>query len=81
LVLISLPSMWQLIGLAIYTVVSTFSSLIVWGLVGSGHSLSRIQKWRETNKHFLQFAAGSGLIILGLYVYVNQIVSVASGSL
>lgn len=81
LVLISLPSMWQLIGLAIYTVVSTFSSLIVWGLVGSGHSLSRIQKWRETNKHFLQFAAGSGLIILGLYVYVNQIVSVSSGSL
>jgi hypothetical protein len=34
--------------------------------------LSRIQRWREANKHFLQFAAGSGLLILGFFVYVNE---------
>ena len=66
----------QLIGIGIYTAVSMISLILVWALVGSGHSLSRIQKWRENNKRFLQFAAGSGLIALGFYVYVDQVISV-----
>jgi hypothetical protein len=60
--------------LALYTVLSTLSSLIVWGFIGSGHALSRIQKWRESNKLFLQFAAGGGLLVLGFYVYVNEVI-------
>lgn len=78
LVLISLPPLWQLAGIGIYTLVSLLSLLLVNGLIGSGHKLSRIQKWRENNKRFLQFAAGSGLLILGFYVYVNQIVAVTA---
>lgn len=74
LALLHLPAMWQLIGIAIYAVISLLSLGIVWVMVGSGHTLARIQKWRETNKHFLQFAAGSGLIILGFFVYVNEVV-------
>lgn len=74
LVLIGLPSVWQLVGVGLYTLISTLSSLIVWGLVGSGHSLSRIQKWREANKGFLQFVSGGGLLILGFYVYVNEVI-------
>lgn len=75
LVLVRLPALWQLAGLGIYTIVSSLSLLIVWGLIGSGHKLSRIQKWREDNKRFLQFAAGSGLLVLGFYVYVDQVVA------
>lgn len=78
LVLIKLEPVWQLVGLGIYTTVSLLSLLIVCGLVGSGHKLSRIQKWREDNKRFLQFAAGSGLLVLGFYVYVDQVVSVTA---
>lgn len=74
LVLIGLPSIWQLVGVLLYTVVATLSSSIIWALVGSGHSLSRIQKWREANKHFLRFAGGGGLLILGFFVYVNEII-------
>lgn len=84
LVLIRLEPMWQIIGIATYTIVSLLSLFIVAGLVGSGHKLSRIQKWRENNKRFLQFAAGSGLIILGFYVYVDQIIAttaLASGGM
>ncbi|CAN5395410.1 hypothetical protein BH10PAT4_BH10PAT4_4510 [soil metagenome] len=79
LVLIELPSLWQLVGLALYTVVSTLSTLIVWGIIGSGHSLSRIQKWREKNKYFLQFAGGGGLLILGFFVFVNEVVLAVAG--
>jgi hypothetical protein len=78
LVLIQLEPWLQLVGIAIYTSISLLSLLIVGGLVGSGHKLSRIQKWREDNKHFLQFAAGSGLLILGFYVYVDQVVTVTA---
>jgi hypothetical protein len=76
LTLVTLPSHWQLVGIALYLAVSLSSLALVSGLIGSGHKLSRIQKWRETNKRFQQFAAGSGLIILGLYLYVNQVIAV-----
>lgn len=75
LVLVRLSAVWQLAGLGLYTVISLFSLLIVWGLIGGGHTLSGIQKWREDNKRFLQFAAGSGLLVLGFYVYVDQVVT------
>lgn len=75
LVLIPLEPAWQLAGVIIYTVISLLSLLIVGGLIGSGHKLSQIQKWREDNKRFLQFAAGSGLLVLGFYVYVDQVIS------
>lgn len=78
LVLVQLDPAWQLAGIALYTFVSLLSLLIVWALIGSGHKLSGIQKWRENNKRFLQFVAGCGLLILGCYVYVDQVVSVAA---
>jgi hypothetical protein len=81
LVLIQLSPIWQLIGIGIYTVISLLSLLIVAALIGSGHQLSRIQKWREDNKIFLQFAAGSGLLILGFYIYVDQVTSVSVSAL
>lgn len=76
LVLIRLEPAMQLVGIALYTSISLVSLLIVGGLIGSGHKLSHIQKWREDNKRFLQFAAGSGLLILGFYVYVDQVITV-----
>ena len=78
LVLIRLDTFWQMIGIALYTLVSLLSLLIVGGMIGSGHKLSHIQKWREDNKRFLQFAAGSGLLILGCYVYVDQVITVTA---
>lgn len=80
LVLIQLPGHWQLVGIAIYAVISLLTLFSVWVLIGSGHKLSSIQKWREDNKRFLQFAAGGALAVLGFFVYVCKIVSDASGT-
>ncbi len=79
LVLLELPGLWQLAGIAIYTLVSLLGLLTVWALIGSGTSLSRIQKWRAQNKHFLQFAAGSALVVLGFFVYVSRIMALFPG--
>lgn len=80
LVLVQLAPFWQLLGLTVYTLVSMTSLLTVSALVGGGNSLGRIQKWRETNKSFLQFAGGAGLIVLGFYLYVDQITAVAAAA-
>lgn len=80
LVLIQLPGGWQLVGIAIYAVISLLTLLSVWVLIGSGHKLSDIQKWRESNKHFLQFAAGSALAVLGFFVYVCKILTDVTGA-
>jgi len=79
LVLIQLPPVWQLVGIAIYVLVSLLSLLIVWVLIGSGHNLGKIQNWRESNKYFLQFAAGTGLIVLSFFVYVTEILGSTVG--
>jgi hypothetical protein len=75
LVLIQLPAIWQLVGIGVYTIISILPLIIIWGSVGSGHTMGRIQKWREDNKYFLQFASGAGLIILVFFVYVIEIMS------
>ena len=81
LVLIGLPPAWQLVGIAIYTVISLLGLFVVWSLIGSGQSLARIQKWRNENMRFLQFSAGSALVVLGFFVYVSKIVATSSGNL
>lgn len=67
----------QLAGLATYTVVATLPLVIITLVVGGGRTLARVQYWRERNKRFLQFAAGSALIILGGYIYVDMILAQA----
>lgn len=74
LALIRLPFEWQLIGILLYTSVSLLPLLIVGLLIGGGRKISHIQRWRENNKRFLQFCAGSGLIILGIFLYVERII-------
>ena len=81
LVLIQLHPLWQLVGIGIYTFISMLSLIIVWISISSGHSLSRIQKWRESNKFFLQFVSGAGLIILGFFVYVNEVIVITIGKI
>lgn len=75
LVLIQMPAEWQLAGIALYASLSLLPLLVVNGMIGSGHKISRIQRWREQNKSFMQFVAGSGLVVLGFYLYVDRVLS------
>ncbi len=75
LLLIRLPADLQLLGVFAYSAVSLLPLLIVGLLISNGHKLSSIQHWRESNKRFLQFTSGSGLLILGAFVYVEQVIN------
>lgn len=75
LAMYALPAPLQLYGALGYIALASLSIVIVVVLIGSGHNLSHIQRWREHNKRFLQFAAGAGLIVLGFFLYVSQVVT------
>ena len=80
LLMLQLSPSNQLLALITYTLISVLPLLAIIVLVGGGRSLARIQRWRETNKRFLQFAAGSALIVLALYLYVEVIITpISSG--
>ena len=73
--LIQLPAPLQLTGVILYVLISVVPQLYVTALVGGGHSLGAIQKWREDNKRFVQFIAGSALFILGFFIYANAVLT------
>lgn len=73
LVILPLSPDKQLLGILLYVGISMLSLLTVAVLVSGGHKLSAIQRWREANKNFLQFAAGTALFVLGFYLYVNEV--------
>ncbi|MEI6054372.1 MAG: hypothetical protein WCQ49_03340 [Candidatus Saccharibacteria bacterium] len=81
LAITQLPAPWQILGIIVYAEISLSSLSIIWFLIGRGKSLSKIQRWRENNKYFLQFVAGAGLIVLSLFVYVYEILGTTVGGL
>lgn len=75
--LILLSFSWQeQLGLGLlYALVSIIFLLVMYFLVNRGVKISRIQQWRENNKWFIQYIAGSALLVLGAYIYVNEILN------
>lgn len=66
------PTLW--VGWALlYSTIAALPLLVTTMYLTSGHSVARIQKWRETNKSFLQWTSGIALILLTLYLTVLQI--------
>lgn len=64
----------QLLSLLTYSLIALAPLVAIVSLVGSGHKISHIQKWREENKLFLQYCAGCGLVILGAFVLVDKFI-------
>lgn len=75
LVLVGYPIDLQLAALGVYVLVSVSLISIVAIAVSMGGSVSRIQRWREQHKRFIQFVTGTALIVFGFYLYVNEVLS------
>lgn len=61
---------WVTLGYAFVTVLPL---LIITSLIGAGHRLSTIQRWRENNKYFLQYASSFGLLAITLFIILYYI--------
>lgn len=73
LLIIRLDTPLQLLAVVLYSLIAVIPTLIVTIVIGGGRSISRVQKWREDHKKFLQFVAGSLLVLLGIYLYVDTV--------
>lgn len=71
------PSLPQLSGIALYTLIATLPVIIFATLIAGGHKVSALQSWREKNKRFLQMSAGIGMVALALYLLVYHVMEVA----
>lgn len=78
-IVVQLPLPSQIIGTVIYACVSILPIMAIWTAINSGHSLASLQRWRERNKHFLQFTSGAGLVVLSFIIYVNQLLPYTGG--
>lgn len=61
------------IGVLAYGLAAVVPLIVVTVLLGGGHKISTIQRWRETNKQFLQWTCGITLILLGIYLFAITI--------
>lgn len=57
----------------VYAILAAVPLLVVTGYLTSGHSIARIQRWREDSKTFLQWSSGLALLLLTLYLTILQI--------
>lgn len=64
----------QISGFVLYISLAIIPLTFVSYLATKDRKITPIQRWREENKKFLQYVAGSGLVILGGYSFVTQVV-------
>ncbi len=53
-----------------YSLIVVSPLILITVLIAGGHRLSTIQRWREENKSFLQYAAATLLLAIALYVAI-----------
>lgn len=63
---------------SVYCLIVVAPLVCITVLLSGGHRLSTIQRWRETNKWFLQYAAAAALFAIALLVAVSYMMGGAS---
>ena len=76
LFIINMPIALQISGVALYILISVLPLVVVCILVNKQNKLSRIQKWREENKRFIQLMTGSIMLAVGFFVYASEVLAV-----
>jgi cytochrome c biogenesis protein CcdA len=66
------PAVWLLL-IKSYAVVATLPLIAITLYLSSGHSVARVQRWREQSKGFLQWTSGIALVLLTVYLTVLQV--------
>lgn len=65
-------SSWVTVS-GLYSFLAYLPLLFVTMYITSGHSVARVQRWRETNKSFLQWTSGIALVLLSVFITVMHL--------
>lgn len=63
------PSFANVGGALGYVFIACLPLLVMFVLLGSGKKISALERWRESQKRFLQVTSGIGLAAIGIYAF------------
>ncbi len=70
---LGLPFEWQLLAVALYTIIAILPGLIMRTVVRRGQTIVDIQRWRVKHKSFFRFLSGFGFIVLALFLFAFEV--------
>lgn len=70
---ISLPPLYRILAVAIYTIIAILPPVILRVAVRRGKTIVEIQRWRVKYKTFLRVLTGVGFLVLALYVFAFEV--------
>lgn len=70
---IALPTPHQLLGVALYTIVTILPYIIMRFAIHKGQTVVDIQKWRVKNKNFFRVLSGSSFFVLALFLLAFEV--------
>ncbi|MCL2444994.1 hypothetical protein FWD07_02655 [Candidatus Saccharibacteria bacterium] len=68
--ILELTTSWQLLTIVIYAIIATIPLTSTALALRFGSNISRIQRWRESNKTFFRIILAVGFFTLGAYIFV-----------
>ena len=74
----SLDTIYQAIGLIIFTFFGALPLLVLRIFIRKGRNVAEVQRWRIRNKNFFRFFTGAGFIILAAFIFAFVILKGAA---
>lgn len=71
--IMSLPSLYQLLAVALYTIIAIIPLVVLRIAIRKGKTVVDIQRWRVKNKAFLKLITGVGFLVLGIFVFAFEV--------
>lgn len=71
--LLELPPLYQILALAIYTIVSIIPLAILRLVIRKGQTVVDVQRWRVKHKNFFRVLTGIGFITLAFFLFTFEV--------
>ena len=71
--LLELPPLYQILALAVYTIVSIIPLAILRLVIRKGQTVVDVQRWRVKHKNFFRVLTGIGFITLAFFLFTFEV--------
>ena len=71
--IIVLPSEYQLLAVAMYTIITIIPPVVLRIAIRKGQTVVDIQRWRVKHKSFMRVITGVGFLVLGFFIFAFEV--------
>ena len=71
--IIVLPSEYQLLAVAMYTIITIIPPMVLRIAIRKGQTVVDIQRWRVKHKRFMRVITGVGFLVLGFFIFAFEV--------